>query len=353
MMIREEFLNELKNALSGMDEDEISSVLAYYSEMIDDRVEAGMSEEDAVNAMEPVETIAARVLSEAGIAEEKTEEKDSPDKEIRKNAECVKELHVLADNQRVHLMTGDTDEIVLRYRIEEGDIYQLHEENGVLTLEHTHRPVSSYKFDPGKLTVDNFFDEVGKFLGGINLGNIFQINVNGKPRCIEVILPRVYKGKINVRTSDARIEANDITCLEEVKLATGNARVIANHIVAHALKVGTTNGRVILEDAYVREELSAVTSNGRIYAQKVTSDHALCLKTSNGSVKTEDVDAKKIVIRTSNGSVSGVLKGKMEDYAITASTSNGKNNLTDSETGERQLIIETSNGNINMEFATC
>lgn len=351
-MTREVFLNDLKNALSGMDEEEISSVLAYYSEMIDDRVEAGMSEEDAVNAMEPVKTIASRVLSEAGVVEEKIEEKESPDKEIRKSAEMVRELHIMAEDQRVHLMTGDTDEIVLRYRIEDGDIYQLHEENGVLTLEHTDRPVSSYKFE-GKITAENFFDEVGKFLGSINLGNLFKINVNAKPRCIEVILPRVFKGKVKVKTSNARIEANDVTCLDEVKFTTGNARVIVNHLVAHSLTVATSNGRVMLEDVYVREELSAATSNGRICAQNVTSDQALFLKTSNGFVKTEDVDAKKIVIRTSNGSVSGVLKGRMEDYAITGSTSNGKNNLTDSETGERQLTIKTSNGNINMEFSGC
>lgn len=350
MMTREEFLNDLKSALSGMNEEEIDSVLAYYSEMLDDRVEAGMSEEDALNAMEPVETIAARVLSEAGVAEEEPEEKESRDKEIRRDADCVKELHVKADNQRVQLTTGDTDEIVLRYRIEDGDIYQLHEENGVLTLEHTHRPVSSYKIDPGKLTVENFFDEVGKFLGSINLGNIFQINGNGKPRCIEVVLPRVFKGKIKVTTSNSRISADNVTCLDEVRLQSSNARIVLNHMVARTLYAGTSNSRIVLEDTYVREMLDATTSNSSVNVKNVTCDENIRLCTSNGAIRLEMIEGKNITMKTSNSPISGTVKGAMEDYAITSGTSNGHNNLPCSDIGEKQLTAKTSNGNISVEF---
>lgn len=354
MMTREVFLNELKNALSGMDEEEISSALAYYSEMIDDRMEAGMSEEDAVNAMEPVKTIASRMLSEAGVMEEEREakenpDKESPDKEIRKAAEGVKELCVTADDQRVLLTCGDTDEIVLRYRIEDGDIYQLHEENGVLSLEHTHRPVSSYKFD-GKLTAENFLDEVGKFLGSINVGNLLRINVGGKPRCIEVALPRVFKGKIKVTTSNSRITADNVTCLDEVRLQSSNARIVLGHLVARTLYAGTSNSRIVLEDTYAREGLDAITSNGSVQAKNVTCDTDVTLRTSNASIHVEGVEAKSITLKTSNGSISGAVKGAQADYAVRTATSNGRSNLANCDGGEKQLIAKTSNGNINLEF---
>lgn len=349
-MTREEFLNDLKNALSGMKEEEIDSVLAYYSEMLDDRVEAGMSEEDALNAMEPVGTIASRVLSEAGVEEDTHEEKESPDKEIRRSADCVKELHVTADNQRVQITSGETDEIVLRYRIEDGDIYQLHEENGVLTLEHTHRPVSSYKFDPGKITAENFFDEVGKFLGSINLGNIFQINVGGKPRCIEVVLPRVFKGKVKVTTSNSRIMADNVTCLDEVRLQSSNARIVLDHVVARTLHADTSNSRIVLEDTYVREQLDATTSNSSVNVKNVNCDADVCLRTSNGAIRVEMLEAKNITMKTSNASISGTVKGAQEDFAIRTATSNGRSNLSNSDCGEKQLIAKTSNSNINLEF---
>lgn len=354
-MTRELFLQDLKNALAALGDEEVESILAYYSEMIDDRMEAGMTEEDAVNAMESVETIASRVLSEAeepkDVPETEKDEKNDPQKEIRRNAQLVEELVITAENQRVHLTTGDTDEIVLRYRIDEGDIYQLHEENGVLTLEHKDRPVSSYKLDAKKLTANNFFDEIGKFIGSINLGNIIQLGgITGETRCIEVMLPRIYKGKVTVKTSNARIMAEEVTCLNEMKLRTSNARVVLSHIVAHALSASTSNGRLMLEDVYARQQLDAVTSNGRIVAAKVVSDNNMHLRTSNGAVHVEEVDAKALVIKTSNGGVSGLIKGHMEDYAIQSGTSNGKNNLPDREEGEKQLTVKTSNASIALEF---
>ena len=357
-MTRELFLKDLNNALSGLADEEVESILAYYSEMIDDRMEAGMTEEDAVNAMEPVETIAARVLSEAEgeetaeeIPEEKAPEKDETEKEIRRNAAEVGELVISASNQRVHLTTGDTDEIVLRYRIDDGDIYQLHEENGVLTLEHTHRPVSSYKLDPKKLTTDNFFDEIGKFIGSINLGNLIQMGgIIGDVRCIEVTLPRIFKGKVTVRTGNARITAEEVTCLGEMKLRTSNARVVLSHIVAHQLNVVTSNSRIEMADVFVRNQLDAVTSNGRIAAVKVVSDNGMDLCTSNSRVSVEEVDAKALAIKTSNGPVSGTIKGKAADFAIRSGTSNGKNTLTDSTEGGKTLIVKTSNAGITLSF---
>lgn len=350
-MTRDVFLNELRQALKNLGEEEITSVISYYSEMIDDRMEAGMNEEDAVNAMEPVETIASRVLSEAGSAEETEEEKNDPRKEICKCAENVRELVVSAREQRVHVTSGDTDEIVLRYRIEDGDIYQLHEENGVLMLEHTHRPVSSYKLDPKQLTVDNFFDEIGKFIGSINLGSVLKINgIGGETRCIEVLVPRAFKGKICIQSSNARVTANDVSCMEKVKLHTSNARIVVENVVVHKLYAGTSNARVVLEDVYVREQLNVVTSNGRIAAQKTICDGEMHLRTSNASVKVEDTDAKSMTIKTSNASVSGTLRGTAADYAIESSTSNGKSNLENGGCGEKQLTVKTSNGSITMEF---
>ncbi len=64
-MNKQEFLAELKGRLHALGEVEIKKTLAYYSEIIDDRVEEGMSEEDAVNCMEPVGAIAERTLQEA------------------------------------------------------------------------------------------------------------------------------------------------------------------------------------------------------------------------------------------------------------------------------------------------
>ena len=314
-MTREMFLNDLRNALVGLQEEEIDSVLAYYSEMIDDRVEAGMSEEDALRAMESVETIAARVLSEAGADAGEPEETvnnaaDSKQKEIRKAAEDVQEIVISAENQRVHVTSGDNEDIVLRYRIEEGDIYQLHEENGVLTLEHKCRPICSYKPDLNKITADNFLDEMGKFFKGLRLGNIVSFNVESANHCIYVELPRVFKGKIRVQSSNARITVENVTCIEMLALHTSNARVQAKQVVSRSLEACSSNGRIVLEDVYVRERVHAVTSNARICANGVTSEQEVQLKTSNGRIEVEKLSAQQITLKTSNSAVTGITAAK-------------------------------------------
>jgi uncharacterized membrane protein len=51
-MNKSQFLKQLAAKLEGLRQHEIDSTIFYYSEMIDDRVEDGMSEEEAVAAPE-------------------------------------------------------------------------------------------------------------------------------------------------------------------------------------------------------------------------------------------------------------------------------------------------------------
>ena len=50
-MNKEEFLNALRSALAGLPQEDIEERLAFYSESIDDRVEDGLTEEEAVEAI--------------------------------------------------------------------------------------------------------------------------------------------------------------------------------------------------------------------------------------------------------------------------------------------------------------
>ena len=63
-MSKQEFLSRLLQALSGLPEDDVAERIAFYSESIDDRIEEGMSEEEAVACVGSVEEIRAQVLSE-------------------------------------------------------------------------------------------------------------------------------------------------------------------------------------------------------------------------------------------------------------------------------------------------
>lgn len=63
-MNKQEFLDELKKGLSGMPKNEIAGRLAFYSEMIDDYMEEGMTEEEAVAKIGSVEEITAEIIAD-------------------------------------------------------------------------------------------------------------------------------------------------------------------------------------------------------------------------------------------------------------------------------------------------
>lgn len=63
-MTKLEFLTQLKNGLGALTESDAQERLSFYSEMIDDRIEEGLSEHEAVAQIGDVEGIVASILAE-------------------------------------------------------------------------------------------------------------------------------------------------------------------------------------------------------------------------------------------------------------------------------------------------
>lgn len=65
-----EFLSKLSENLSVLPPEDIEKSLDYYSEMIDDRIDEGMTEAEAVAELGAAETLAAQILSDAPPSEQ-------------------------------------------------------------------------------------------------------------------------------------------------------------------------------------------------------------------------------------------------------------------------------------------
>ncbi len=63
-MNKQEFLCELQAALNGLPHDNIKESILFYSEMIDDRMDDGMSEEEAVADIGSVDEVASQIIAE-------------------------------------------------------------------------------------------------------------------------------------------------------------------------------------------------------------------------------------------------------------------------------------------------
>ena len=66
-MKKYEFLIELKDKLSALPSEDVKKILDYYSEAIDDRMEEGISEEEAVKAIGSVDKVADEILKDISL----------------------------------------------------------------------------------------------------------------------------------------------------------------------------------------------------------------------------------------------------------------------------------------------
>ena len=386
-MERDAFLEELRTRLNGIDENEVNDILSFYSEMIDDRIEAGMSEADAVAALDPVDVIAGKILEEFGVrknaddntAENTRSDDTKPDGKnpivITRPSDSVKELVIDANTKRVRIRSADTDNIELTYNIGKADIFSLHEDNGILHLQHSLRSFGSIynemKQDFGE-SIRELLSDFGSMLQ--NLGNRFgdgngAFKYESPESEIHVILPLKYTGNVNITTSNSRIIADDIDVEGDIRFKTSNSRISATTFRCHNADFKTTNSSIICSDAdtdnitaistngkVVLEKISSHnaveggTTNGRIEASRVRAGSSLFIHTTNGTVNAEYISCPDIRMKNSNGSISGSIEGSLSDYRIDSGTVNGRNSLPKKYDGHKTLNVHTMNGSINVSF---
>ena len=77
-MHKDEFLEQLRKGLSGLPQEDVEECLLFYGEMIDDRVEDGLSEMEAISSIGSVDEIVEQTVAQtplAKIAKEKIKSK--------------------------------------------------------------------------------------------------------------------------------------------------------------------------------------------------------------------------------------------------------------------------------------
>ena len=67
-MTKQEFLSKLRTGLSCLPQEDAEERLGFYSEMIDDRIEEGLSEEEAVSKMGNIDDIVAQIIADVPLS---------------------------------------------------------------------------------------------------------------------------------------------------------------------------------------------------------------------------------------------------------------------------------------------
>ena len=355
-MTKNEYLIELAIKIQSLADrpadihNELKAMINFYQEMIEDKMEDGLTEEEAVAEMETPDEIAKRLQSEfeaekipaPEVEAEKTENvyaKACNESTLMRrvyDADTLNRILIDDENSGIHIKYGDVV-AVNSYDNAEG-FYEVVNNAGVLMVK--------YK---------------------INLRSFFRLPMFRKKRGELVLeVPRGWNGELVAITSNASIELE--AEIRDIMLRTNNAGIEITSATADRLRTVTSNGRVNVGNVYCREaefitsnakidvhdvtaakELKLATSNGKIVACNCSA-HVFNAHTSNGGINVQQINANEMTLKSSNGSISGTLPGSMADYAITSKTSNGKNSLPDGTKGTKKLDVRTSNAKIDINF---
>lgn len=361
--------------------DEAAKLVGFYTELIDDKIEDGMDEEAAVASMESPDSVAERVRREMDIARaaeekfkasapKKTVSFVKPDETIESmgeytrktavfSAEGVKKIEIIDENHQINITRGDGGIGVSRvegpdgyYEISEGETLSVR----FVTLQKWYHRL--FNFGPHAntaliLKLPKDFDgelDVHTTNGAVSAENVSARDnmklrtSNGAMKLTTVAV----SGRLQAETSNGYMTLNDVAA-DLMIIKTSNGTLNAANVAGNVVKLTTSNAKLSAGDITARDSVELITSNGSNAATAVTAP-AIAVKTSNSSIKAEKLYGDSITLKSSNGSITGILPGAMRDYAITSSTSNGKNNLPPATDGKKSLDVRTSNAKIDIAF---
>ncbi|MDD6327883.1 MAG: DUF4097 family beta strand repeat-containing protein [Lachnospiraceae bacterium] len=124
--------------------------------------------------------------------------------------------------------------------------------------------------------------------------------------------------RLNATTSNSKIHIADVTC-PNIDATTSNDEISVTNVGCNELLASTSNGNIVLSDTYIDSNATLTTSNDDVLIN---------------------------------------LPGSMDDYTISAYTSNGDitigddsyENQTKCGTGPKVISINTSNGDVDISF---
>lgn len=343
-MNKEQFLRRLKRLLHPLPEEERERLLQYYREILEDKIEEGVPEQEAVGGLGDPRVLAGKILSEnparrrmsggkiaavavvsilgvfvvAGAALAAlgyTSQKPAASvssvtaaetKQYAVGAKGIFSVRVDAENKEIDVEPSASGRITVDYCPAADQQYSFSCESGTLT-------VTSRDRSGGKKFADFFYRKVPDPAGRITLR-----------------VPGDFSGSLALNTQNGAISAENLKKLTEFSCDDSNSAIRVSGCTVKSLQVQSTNAAISFSKVSASEKLSATTENAVI--------------------SLDGISAPEIALKTTNAMISGMILGREEDYSIDSHTVNGVNNLKSRAGGPKRLTVKTVNAVINIRF---
>lgn len=342
-MNKEQFLAALRRLLRELLPDERERILAYYREMIEDKVESGQTEEEAVQSLGNIYALAQKILTE------------NPNRRPRNTGKIalITVLSVIGVCIVASIVVGLIGWNAFQFHkasvspVSDGYEYKTHEERAhginTISISAENKDVVLTPVDGNRISVDYETNSTQFYNVYVENGTFYVKNTengrnwlqgwnwsNNDERTITVAIPKDYTGAIQINTTNSYINASDFENLGELRCQTTNSAINIKNLFARDLELQTENAAIELQNLTVSEKITAGTQNAQINLDRIK--------------------APDISLQTQNALISGTIRGEEDDYTISAQTTNAISNLKDRAGGKNKLTVETTNAIIDVRF---
>lgn len=370
-MNKSEFLSSVREKISGLQQSDMDKWLTYYEEMLQDYMEDGRSEEEAVAAMGTVDEVAAQILRDTPLSPQPTE-KTGKKKERRARSSkkilgivvCV--LVLITGIATVGLLssavafTAETSEINGAFADIDisawgCDVRLVQSENDTCRVVYPKADEITYvvKVEDNTLVItwkDNrqwwqrldFWNDnlvVTVYLPRTTYWNLSVVTDSG---CIETPEDILFEN-ISLQTASGEIESAS-TAWNNMSVKSTSGKIDLSKNVGGNVVVKTASGTVEMSDMQL-DNLEVVTDSGSVTLDWVMVDYEAVLETTSGEIWMNGWKAGSTQITTVSGDVEGNFLHRMNFETATIS---GSIDVPAPDTTKGLCRISTTSGDIHI-----
>lgn len=182
--------------------------------------------------------------------------------------------------------------------------------------------------------------------------NFIVFGINTQNISLEVQLPEKCQPDIKINSDTSNIKADNISADScEISVSDGNLK-LNDCDVNGKTDLSTDTGNVTVCGMKFAGEFKTKTGDGNVTTENCDFGDKSQIKTGCGNVNVQKISCEKdFDVKTSDGNVKGTINGSSDDFNIDTKTSDGKNNLKNTDKGkDKTLGVKTGCGNIKIEF---
>ena len=269
-MKKNEFLSALRASLTGIPAEDAERALDYYSEMIDDCMEDGMSEDEAVEQLGSVEQAAASIM---------------PDMQRKASAEKAVSHDAMADAQY-------TNEPFRSIRIEEqeSDVVFIPSDDGVCTVDWCEKLPHTAEVIGGVLTVRRLEDR----------SRFWRVKLRRDEAKLFVRLPAGEYDELYVSTACGDIRVPSDYAFERANISSASGDIDFSAAVRVSLRAKAVSGDLRIADVGAGDmELGAVS--GDVALTHAETEGRITVKTVSGDIELKSVSCVDLLTKTVSG----------------------------------------------------